>query len=206
MSTLRAAIAALLVYSFSLSAQEYRGRVQGSVTDSTEAAIAGASVTLTNVQTGVVSTRETNESGRYLFDLVLPGTYTVAVQFTGFTRFVQEKVVLVSRGDITVDAVLKPGDIREAVTVTDQASTVQFNTSKLETTVDSSLVSNLPRATLRAKSSPISPGPEIDSRSAAGATIPTTCRLTAARSESAIRRATCPRPTPSRKSLCSKTL
>ena len=76
---------------------------------------------------------------------MLPGTYTVAVQFTGFTRFVQENVLLQSRSDVTVDAVLKPGDVREAVTVTDQASTVQFNTSKLETTVDSSLVSNLPQ-------------------------------------------------------------
>jgi hypothetical protein len=145
MFTLRAAWATLLLAAVSLSAQEYRGRVQGSVTDTSEAAIAGATVTLTNVQTGVSSTRETNETGRYIFDLVLPGTYTVAVQFTGFTRFVQENVILQSRSDVTVDAILKPGDIREAVTVSDQVSTVQFNTSKLETTVSSALVSNLPQ-------------------------------------------------------------
>ena len=145
MATLRIASAALLVAGFSLSAQEYRGRVQGSVTDTTEAAIAGATVTLTNVGTGVASTRETNETGRYLFDLVLPGTYTVSVQLQGFARFVQENVVLQSRSDVTVDAVLRPGDVRETVTVTDQASTVQFNTSKLETTVSSALVSNLPQ-------------------------------------------------------------
>lgn len=145
MSALRVASAALLVAGFSLSAQEYRGRVQGSVTDTTEAAIVGATVTLTNVQTGVVSTRQTNETGRYLFDLVLPGTYTVSVELQGFSRFVQENVVLQSRSDVTVDAVLRPGDVREVVTVTDQASTVQFNTSKLETTVDSALVSNLPQ-------------------------------------------------------------
>jgi hypothetical protein len=134
-----------LAYGISSFAQEYRGRVQGSVLDTTQAPIAGAAVTLANVQTGVASTRLTNETGRYIFDLVLPGTYTVTVQFEGFSRFVQENVVLQSRSDVTVDAVLRPGDIREVVTVTDQTSTVQFNTSKLETTVESSLVSNLPQ-------------------------------------------------------------
>jgi len=127
-----------------LPAQEYRGRIQGSVTDSTQAVVAGATVTLLNTETGVASTRQTNENGRYLFDLVLPGSYSVTVQLDGFQRYVQEKVLLVSRGDITVDAMLRPGDVREAVTVTDQAAQVQFNTSKLETTVDSSLTSNLP--------------------------------------------------------------
>lgn len=126
-------------------AQEYRGRVQGTVMDATQAPAAGATVTLSNVETGVAATHVTNEFGRYLFDLVLPGTYTVSVQLAGFNRFVQEKVVLQSRSDVTVDAVLRPGDVQETVTVTDQASTVQFNTSKLETTVDSALVNNLPQ-------------------------------------------------------------
>ena len=145
MRTLCAAWAAMLVSAFSTSAQEYRGRVQGSVTDSSDAAIAGATVTLDNIHTGVTSTRQTNETGRYIFDLVLPGTYTVTVQSQGFSRFVQENVVLLSRSDVTVDAVLKPGDVREVVTVTGEAVMVQFNTSKLESTVDSSLVSNLPQ-------------------------------------------------------------
>ncbi len=136
---------ALAIFAVGLSAQEYRGRVQGSVTDGTQASIAGATVTLSSVNTGVSSTRQTNEQGRYLFDLVLPGKYTVSVQLQGFSKFVQENVVLQSRSDVTVDAELRPGDVRETVTVEGQASTVQFNTSKLETTVDSALVSNLPQ-------------------------------------------------------------
>lgn len=128
-----------------LMAQEYRGRVQGSVTDGTQATVAGATVTLSNIDTGVSSTQQSNEQGRYLFDLVLPGKYTVTVQLQGFNKFVQANVVLQSRSDVTVNAVLRPGDVRETVTVEAQASTVQFNTSKLETTVDSALVSNLPQ-------------------------------------------------------------
>ncbi len=136
---------AVAAFAFGLSAQEYRGRVQGSVTDGTQAAVSGATVTLSNVNTGVVSTRQTGDQGRYIFDLVLPGKYTVTVQLQGFNKFVQANVVLQSRSDVTVDAVLRPGDVRETVTVEAQASTVQFNTSKLETTVDSALVSNLPQ-------------------------------------------------------------
>ena len=102
-ATLLAAIA------FSLTAQEYRGRVQGAVTDTTQAAIAGATVTLANIQTGVTNTRQTNEQGRYLFDLVMPGTYTVTVQYQGFQKYVQEQVFLQARSDVTVDALSPNG-------------------------------------------------------------------------------------------------
>ena len=136
---------ALFAVALALPAQEYRGRVQGAVTDGTQALVAGAAVTLSNRDTGVSNTRQTNDQGRYLFDLVLPGKYRVSVQLQGFNKFVQENVVLQSRSDVTVDAVLRPGDVRETVTVEAQASTVQFNSSKLETTVDAALVSNLPQ-------------------------------------------------------------
>ena len=50
----------------------------------------------------------------------------------GFTKFLQANVPLAARGDITVDATLKTGDVRETVTVAAEASQVQFTTSKLE--------------------------------------------------------------------------
>jgi hypothetical protein len=58
---------------------------------------------------------------------------------------VQETVPLGARGDITVDAMLKPGDTRETVTVAAEASKVQFTTSKLETSVDTKLAEQLPQ-------------------------------------------------------------
>jgi len=126
-------------------AQEFRGRIQGTVVDSSQGAVVGATVTLVNVNTGVSSTRKTNEAGHYLFDLVDPGTYTVTVEFQGFSKFVQENIVLQQRGDITVNATLRAGDVKETVTVSAEASIVQFNTAKLETTVDSKLTNNLPQ-------------------------------------------------------------
>ncbi len=125
--------------------QEYRGRIQGVVIDTSQAAIVGATVTLSNVKTGIPAVRQTNESGHYLFDLVEPGDYTLTFEFPGFGKFVQQSVNLQQRADITVNGTLKAGDVRETVTVTAEASAVQFNTSKLETTVDSKLTSNLPQ-------------------------------------------------------------
>lgn len=127
-----------------LFGQEFRGRVQGTVTDPSQAVIVGATVTLTNVATGVSSTRQTDQTGHYLFDLVNPGTYTVAVEFPGFNRLVQENVVVSARGDVTVNATLTPGAVQDTVTVTERAVAVQFNTAKLETTVDRTLVNRMP--------------------------------------------------------------
>ncbi len=136
----------VLVFSCSLAtAQEYRGRIQGTVTDASNAAIPGATVTLLNVNTGVSATRQTSETGAYLFDMVLPGTYTVTVEAPGFRKFVQEDINLVSRGDVTVDAVMEVGDVQQEITVTAEATTVQFNTGKLETTVDSVITARLPQ-------------------------------------------------------------
>jgi len=128
-----------------LPAQDYRGRIQGVVRDSSDAVVAGANVTLSNVNTGITTVRRTNETGHYIFDLVEPGTYSVTVETPGFSKFVRENVPLASKGDLTVDANLKPGDVREVVTVAGEASQVQFSTSKLETTVDTKIAQGIPQ-------------------------------------------------------------
>jgi hypothetical protein len=138
-------VLAAVLFAAVLHAQEFRGRIQGTVVDSSGGAVVGAAVTLLNTQTGVSSNRQTNETGHYIFDLISPGTYTVTVEFAGFSKFAQENIILQQRGDIAVNAVLKAGDVKETVTVSAEASVVQFNTSKLDTTVDSRLVNNLPQ-------------------------------------------------------------
>ncbi len=135
----------LAVFSAIAYGQAYRGRVQGVVTDATEAVVSGATVTLLNVNTGILSTRQTSQDGHYLFDLVEPGTYSVTVELAGFAKFVQENVAVQSRGDVTVNAVMRPGSVQETVTVTDTPVAVQFNTSKVELTVPQQLAASLPQ-------------------------------------------------------------
>ena len=62
-----------LALAVSLPAQETRGRVQGSVRDPSGAVVAGANVLLSNDNTGVNAVASTNETGRYIFDMVIPG-------------------------------------------------------------------------------------------------------------------------------------
>ena len=69
----------LVVFAASLSAQDYRAKLQGVVRDPTPAVVAGAKVTMTNVNTGIFAVKETGPDGHYVFDLVDPGTYAVTV-------------------------------------------------------------------------------------------------------------------------------
>ncbi|MBI4873163.1 MAG: TonB-dependent receptor [Acidobacteria bacterium] len=128
-----------------VQAQEYRGRIQGIVTDASQAVVAGAAITLLNVNTGVRATRQTNETGLYLFDYVDPGSYTISVELAGFSRFVQENIQVQSRGDVTVNAVLRPGAVQESVTVTESPVAVQFNSTNVNLTIDTKLANELPR-------------------------------------------------------------
>ncbi len=125
-------------------AQEYRGRVQGVVADPTDAVIAGAEVRLRNVNTGVEIARQTDAYGRYLFDLVEPGTYALTVEIAGFSRFLQENILVQNRGDVTVNPKLQVGAVAETVKVTAAPIAVQFNTSSMDLTVSNQLVTNLP--------------------------------------------------------------
>ena len=90
-------------------AQEYRAKIQGVVTDASQAVVPGAQVVLLNTQTGISITRETNASGQYLFDLVDPGVYSMVCEHAGFSKFVQDKFTVQVHGDVTVNMALKLG-------------------------------------------------------------------------------------------------
>jgi hypothetical protein len=131
----------------SLFAQDYRARVQGRVTDPSQAAIPGAKITLTNVSQGVDSTRETTATGTFVFDFVDPGTYSVTVEATGFRKFVQQNVLVQTRGDVTVDAELQLGQATQTVEVTETPAALQFNSSTRDLTIDNKMVRELPLIT-----------------------------------------------------------
>ncbi|MBI1787548.1 MAG: TonB-dependent receptor [Acidobacteria bacterium] len=134
----------VVILAGALSAQDTRARVQGLVSDATGAVIGGATVTLRNEKTGVQAQQPTNQVGKYLFDFVLPGDYTVTVEMTGFKQFVQRNVLVQARGDVTVDAALDIGSARESVTVEASPVSVQFNTTTMALTLDTKMANSLP--------------------------------------------------------------
>ena len=126
-------------------AQQFRARVQGIVTDESKAVISNAAVTLLNINTGIKSVRQSSETGLYLFDGVDPGTYSVAVEIAGFNKFVQENILVQTGGDVTVNAMLKPGSVQTTVTISETPAAVEFNSSNKDITLDSKMVSEIPR-------------------------------------------------------------
>jgi len=127
--------------------QEFRGRIQGVVTDSAGAIAPGVTVTLKNTDTGVEATRATNEQGRYVFDYVDPGTYSLSTQLSGFKRFIQQNILVQQRGDVTVDVKLEMGTINESITVESTPVALQLNTSTRDLTIETKMVRELPSNT-----------------------------------------------------------
>jgi hypothetical protein len=138
-------VVSLLLLATSAQAQDYRGRIEGLVTDPSQAVIAGASVTLLNVNTGVRSAKQTSATGLYLFDLLDPGTYSLIIEAPGFNKFQQTNIVVQTRGDVTVNAALNPGTVQESVTVNETPPDVQFNSSNKDLTIDSKMATEIPR-------------------------------------------------------------
>ncbi|HEV7473194.1 MAG TPA: TonB-dependent receptor [Pyrinomonadaceae bacterium] len=139
------AVIAFLIFTVSsVAAQDYRGKVQGNVTDEAGAAIPGASVVLRNTQTSVEVTRQSNSDGHYIFDFVEPGEYIVVVEQTGFKKAVQENVIVRNRADITVDLKLSVGGVQETVTVESPPIAVQFGSSSTLLTIENKLIDQLP--------------------------------------------------------------
>ena len=96
-SILLAAVAACLATV--AGAQESRGTIQGTVKDPQSAVIAGANVVISNTDTQATVTTKSNEAGRFIVPLLMPGTYSVAVDFAGFKKDVRKGIVLLT-GDV----------------------------------------------------------------------------------------------------------
>ena len=125
-------------------AQDYRGKVQGQITDTSRAAVPEAKVTLGNVKTGVQTTRQSNATGQYVFEYVEPGDYQLSVESAGFQIFLQKNISVQGRGDVTVNAVLQPGSTHESVVVDASPAEVEFNSATMSTTIDQKMANELP--------------------------------------------------------------
>jgi hypothetical protein len=134
----------ILVFALSAHAQDVRGRLQGVVTDQSQAVIAGAKVTILNAGTGYTANTTTGSAGEYLFNFVPPGTYQVTVEATGFERWLQGGVIVQTLGDITVNAALTLGAVTQTINVTATALAMEYNTTTMSQTVDGTMLKELP--------------------------------------------------------------
>lgn len=118
--------------------------LSGTIYDSTGAVIAGATVTVTNVATGVTLKQTTNSAGLYSFPSIPVGNYTVTVEMTGFKTAQRSGLTLVVGTPATANITLELGDTREVVKVEASAATVNMDTATLGNVTEQQAVSMLP--------------------------------------------------------------
>jgi Carboxypeptidase regulatory-like domain len=133
-----------ILLSGTLKAQNSYGSTVGTITDHSGAVIGGATVTLTNVDTGDKRTETTNGSGDYQFVNLLPGNYRVDVEDTGFKHFTRTNVLVLVQGSTRVDAALELGDINQTVEVTSQAPLLETQQATVGQAVAGRAVTELP--------------------------------------------------------------
>jgi hypothetical protein len=138
-------IATLLAAPFA-GAQSTGGRIRGTVTDASGAAVVAANVTLMNVATNARRDGQTNESGEYLFLEVPVGSYEINVAQAGFKKFVRKDIVLNLNEVVSVDIVLQVGGATETVEVTGAPPLVDTTSTQLGAVVNERAVSELPLA------------------------------------------------------------
>jgi len=121
----------------SAQAQVLYGTLLGNVTDSTGAAITGATVVATNSGTGIAKTATTDNTGSYRLSDLEPGAYEVSVTANRFAKETSKGIVLQANAEFRFDAELKPASVGQTVTVTAAPPDLQTDnatpTSELET-------------------------------------------------------------------------
>jgi hypothetical protein len=129
---------------FSVSAQTIPGRISGTVTDSSGAAVAGAHITVTNEATALKWKAVTDNGGFYLVTNLPVGTYNVDVEASGFRKAEKQGYDLVDDGRITADFALQLGSVNESVQVTAIAGeTVNTVSGEISRTIDAEQVRDL---------------------------------------------------------------
>ncbi|MFP5228924.1 MAG: carboxypeptidase regulatory-like domain-containing protein [Acidobacteriota bacterium] len=120
------------------------GTISGTVRDPQGAVIPGTTVQLTNTQTGVVQTMETDEAGFYNFAAVDVGTYSISFTKSGFSEFRETNLIVNVDTSLSVDANLQVGSSQEQVTVTSSSARVDTETSQIGEVIGAKEMTDLP--------------------------------------------------------------
>ncbi|MDX1980256.1 MAG: carboxypeptidase-like regulatory domain-containing protein, partial [Bryobacteraceae bacterium] len=125
-------------------AQEFRGTLQGTITDPSSASVSSAEVTLRNTGTNVERKASTDAEGHFIFQFLPPGTYALITRAAGF-KTDQRDGIVVSLGDnIRLDVKLEIGQSAETITITGEQATVQAESSSLGSVVRQDIINTLP--------------------------------------------------------------
>ena len=135
----------LLVPALAL-AQTETGRISGTAMDEQGGVLPGATITATNVGTGVSRSAVTDSNGRFVFTNLQPGTYEVAAELAGFAKN-SGKVIVPVGGAMEFNPKLGLAGTSETIQVVSETPTVNVLNAEQATTVSESQIRELPTLT-----------------------------------------------------------
>src|SRR5256886_4889334 len=135
---------AIALLSVTAWAQTERGNITGTVTDTSDARIPGASVMVTNLATNQTATATTTDAGDYNLPNLQPGIYRLEFSANGFKKSVHDRLVLTASATLRADARLEVGQVSDTVEIRADAAQVQTENAKITSAVQNKMVDELP--------------------------------------------------------------
>ncbi len=139
-------VLSLLALSTVAHAQDFRGRINGTVTDDTGAVLPGVTVTVSSPALIQPQTQVTGAQGDYRFLALPPGVYDVAFELTGFQAVKREGIRVVINQTLSIDQQLQVATLQETVTVTGASPIVDTSTTTMGTNFTKELLTEIPNA------------------------------------------------------------
>src|ERR1700722_14968194 len=139
-----AATVMVILFSISAQGQSTAGRILGTLTDQSGAAVAAGRVIVTDVQRGTSRTITTDESGSYAAPDLQPGTYKIHVEASGFKSVERLNIQIEVATDVRADFTLQTGQISEVVTITEELPLVNTTSATLGGTLSNKEINDLP--------------------------------------------------------------
>lgn len=127
-----------------VGAQEARGVITGKVLDANQSSVPGAQIKVTNTAMGTTLTAVSNDAGLYNAPYLLPGTYQISVEVSGFKKYVRDGVVLRVGDTIEVNIELVIGSVGDSVVITADAPVLETTSASMGKVVDSRRIAELP--------------------------------------------------------------
>lgn len=134
----------LVCFSPLLSAQGGYGMMSGRVLDASGAVVPGVTVTARNTATAVAVNTLSNDQGYYTFTNLIPGTYDMTAEHSGFKNLERRGVVLQVGDHLNIDLPLEVGASSQQVTVTEQASLLRTDDAQTGMVIDNRRIQQLP--------------------------------------------------------------
>lgn len=127
-----------------LNAQTTTSTITGSLKDPSGAAVPNASVTVTNLDSGIALPTQSNDAGLYRVSGLIPGAYKIEVEAQGFQKLVRSGITVQISQTLQADLTLQVGDVRQTVDVSSAAPVLESQSSSIGQLVERNMIDGMP--------------------------------------------------------------